>query len=184
MRAPSLLWIAVIGCGACGGTAVEMLPPPPGAETPDAGVASQQPSTKITVEVGTGETEFQAIAGGAELELIQAAQTGGGNGEHFWIAVRASDFDPDYVHVHVTLTRVSDGFKVSDLARDENFTASGSSATLVGFRAVITQCFDVMNEELSVTAELTDKHGKTGSDTRRFRAPMYCRRLCTDCDKG
>lgn len=181
MRAPWLLWIAVLGCG---GTRVEMLPPPPSEETPDAGVASQQPSAKIAVEAGTGESEFQAIAGGAELPLIQGAQTGGGDGEHFWIAVRASDFDPDYVHVHVTLTRVSDGFKVSDLTRDENFTASGSSATLVGFRAVITQCIDVMDKELSVTVELTDKHGKTGSDTRQFRAPRFCQRLCTECDNG
>ena len=153
---------------ACGGTEPGALP------------STQSPAdaSAATVEIGKGAEAFSPLADDERLELVMAPQTGGfGIGQHFDIALRATNVAPKDVVVHVTIDDGTD--VVSDVTTTLNLAeAPGEQEGFVGagVRANVDGCFVVVDRALTIRIDVTDTDQKTASATKSVRGPEACPR--------
>lgn len=127
------------------------LPPPSDAGPSDAG--------PLALTLGTGEHAFTAVAPDETLHLAHGCQ----GLQHVWIALRATGIAPRGVHVHLWLSRVSDGNPVSaefDTAITFIPDASGAYDDLTGLMLVIPTPDLGLAMPLTLHGEITDREGR------------------------
>lgn len=125
---------------------------------------------QAAVEVGTGESRFEALTQGQEVPLILGVQ----GGYHVWMSLRATALDPEKVWLDVE-TEVN-GEAANALAitqmQPEDEEAS-DAAVLVGWPVIMADPMAVDGHDLNLTVTLTDEDGisATGAVTVRPRMP-------------
>lgn len=128
------------------------------------------------LEIGTGADTFTLLAADDRVAVVSAPQTGGGLGfgQHVDVALRVKNIDPQGVKVHVVLADANETY--SDVSVQLNLVKDGDWYWGAGVRAVIDACFELVDQPLTLTIDVEDRAGKTGSATLNVRGPEACPR--------
>lgn len=109
-----------------------------------------------TVEIGTGESSFQALTEGQDVPLILGVQ----GGYHVWMSLRATELDPDKVWLDVR-TEVN-GEQANSMAITELTDVDeheGDACVLVGWPVIMADPQGVDGRELGLSVTVTDEDG-------------------------
>jgi hypothetical protein len=127
--------------------------------------------------IGEGESTLEPIEDGDVLLLARGCQ----GSQHVWISLRADEgFDPRGMTVRLDLFRARDELRVSldflvrlSFQRDE----TGGGSTLLGLTLQVPEPAIALDEELRLSAEITDRAGRTAQSLRTVRVawgPEVC----------
>ncbi len=117
-----------------------------------------------TLELGSGEWQFEAIDDGTEVDMIHGAQ----GGIHVWVSMRATGLDPDRVHMEL-VTEKLDGTLAPetsevDIRLDTSDEGGVVTEEMLGWPAVLAAPGCVVDSELLITVTLTDDKGTVATD--------------------
>ena len=146
--------------------------------TMDAAVMDAAPtdSGAMTVEIGTGIDDYQALAIGQDVMIAQGPQGGGRwGGFHVWHAARTRGLNPMGImlsfHVYLTGTRE----EIAGQSRFADLQPDGSGGyVLYGVAPPFADCCQAANHDIIMRVEATDTDGATAADERQVHA-MACR---------
>ena len=111
------------------------------------------PEPQATVEIGTGESQFETLADQQQVTMVHGVQ----GGYHVWMALKAQGLDPAKVWVDVDTT--VEGQKFSSRAITAMERGQDGSATLVGHPVILDDPQGADGKDMNLHVRVTDQQG-------------------------
>ncbi|MEW5852737.1 MAG: DUF2330 domain-containing protein [Myxococcota bacterium] len=118
-----------------------------------------------TVEIGTGESRYESLSDGQDVELVRGAQ----GGYHMWMSLRSQGLDPEKVWLDVE-TRVNGDKSTSSTVT--RLTSQDDNDVLVGWPLIIAEPERVDGQLMEVHVTLTDEQGDAADASISVRPHM------------
>lgn len=120
-----------------------------------------------TLELGTGEGRYSTFEDGETLDLVTGCQ----GAQHVWIALRTTGLERRGVIIDTALRRVRDDVEVSTplIVRVTLDDAGGEIGEIAGLTLVVPEPDEALEEDLRLSATVTDQDDLSASDVRPVR---------------
>ncbi len=132
------------------------------------GCLTSAPPGTATAELGTGEWQFEPLADGQEVWIVNGAQ----GLQHIWVAFRTAGIDPSRVSMRVETRIVDQGGSVweDSQVQIDLVPEGGDRCSFVGWPAVLSNPAAVADKLLHIRVTLTDRNGASAWDERTVLA--------------
>ena len=130
----------------------------------------ESPVGEGTLEIGTGESQFEGLTDGQEVELIYGAQ----GGYHVWLSLRAEGIEPQRTQMRIETQRADESMapQVSEVRVDlrqagaDTGDPQSAFSEMIGWPAVLSQPGCFVDRLLRIEVTLQDKQGRIARDER------------------
>lgn len=114
-----------------------------------------------TLELGTGEWQYEPIADGQDVTMVHGAQ----GGWHVWASFLVEGLDPSRVEMTIE-TQPADESEPPETSRVhvDLQTGTGGAYELVGWPAILARPACAVDRLMRVRVTLKDRHGVTAGD--------------------